>query len=161
MSNNELNTQAKELAVEVIHEINKQKKDKRFHNTKLLMKNYNRLKQHINTISTEGFRDYFAEELQDRVDDEDLFLSSILRTKIRTTQMLSCIDIALSALEEEYNNANKSDVYDAFYMHYIENKNYIEIADKLYTSKSTVQRWVTEVLKKLNVLLWGVDSFGI
>lgn len=161
MNNNELNIQVKELAIEVMHEINKQKKDKRFHNTKLLMKNYNRLKQHIDTISTEGFRDYFVEEIQDLVDEEGLFLTSVLRTKVRTTQMLSCIDIALEALEEEYNNANKSDVYDAFYMHFIENKTYEQIAQQLYTSKSTVQRGVTEVLKKLNVLLWGVDSFGI
>lgn len=159
--NNDINIQAKKLAIEVIYEMNKQKKDKRFHNTKLLMKNYSKLKKHIDTISTEGFRDYFVEEIQDLVDSEGLFLSSVLRTKVRTAQMLSCIDIALSALEEEYMKDNKSDTYKAFYMYYVENKTYVNIACELHATKSTVQRWVTEVLKKLNVLLWGVDSLGV
>ena len=153
--------QAKELAKEVVFEIKKQQKDKRLHNTKLLMRNYSKLKKHINAISTEGFRDYFSEDIQDLVDIEDLHLNSLLRTKVRTTQMLSCVDIALNALEEDYDNKNKIDVYEAFYYYYIHNMNYTEVANKLYTTTSTAQRWVSEVTRKLSVLLWGVEAFGI
>ncbi|MDU2112260.1 MAG: helix-turn-helix domain-containing protein, partial [Clostridiales bacterium] len=95
------------------------------------------------------------------VDIEDLHLNSLLRTKVRTTQMLSCVDIALNALEEDYDNKNKIDVYEAFYYYYIHNMNYTEVANKLYTTTSTAQRWVSEVTRKLSVLLWGVEAFGI
>lgn len=153
--------EVKELAKEVIYEIKNQQRDKRLHNTKLLMRNYSKLKKHINAISTEGFRDYFSEDIQDLVDIEDLHLNSLLRTKVRTTQMLSCVDIALNALEEDYDNKNKIDVYEAFYYYYIHNMNYTEVANKLYTTTSTAQRWVSEVTRKLSVLLWGVEAFGI
>lgn len=87
--------EVKELAKEVIYEIKNQQRDKKLLNTKLLMRNYSKLKKHINDISTEGFRDYFSDDIQDLVDIEDLHLNSLLRTKVRTTQMLSCVDIAL------------------------------------------------------------------
>lgn len=153
--------EVKELAKEVIYEIKNQQRDKKLHNTKLLMRNYSKLKKHINDISTEGFRDYFSDDIQDLVDIEDLHLNSLLRTKVRTTQMLSCVDIALGALEEDYDNKNKIDVYEAFYYYYIHNMNYAEVANKLYTTTSTAQRWVAEVTRQLSVLLWGVEAFGI
>lgn len=158
---NNINIQAKELAKEVIYEIKNEQKDRRLHNTKLLMKNYNKLKDHIEKVSSDGFKGYFGEELQDVLEDNDVFLNSILRTKARTAQMVSCIDISLELLADEYESNGTYYIYDAFYMYYIEGLKYEAIAEKLNAGKNSPARWVKEVLNKLNILLWGVDALGI
>lgn len=153
--------QAKELAKEVVFEIKKQQKDKRLHNTKLLMKNYDKLKNHIEKVNSDGFKGYFGEELQDALEENDIFLNSVLRTKARTAQMVSCIDISLEILADEYEENGTYYIYDAFYMYYIEKLTYEDIAEKLNTGKNTPARWAKEVLNKLNILLWGVEALGI
>lgn len=153
--------QAKELAKEVVFEIKKQQRDKRLHNTKLLMKNYDKLKNHIEKVNSDGFKGYFGEELQDALEENDIFLNSVLRTKARTAQMVSCIDISLEILADEYEENGTYYIYDAFYMYYIEKLTYEDIAEKLNTGKNTPARWTKEVLNKLNILLWGVEALGI
>ena len=152
--------EVKNLAKEVLLEIKKQQSDRRFHNTKLLLKNYNKLKDHLDEVNTDCFLNYFDDETQNEI-GEDIFLKSLLRTKARTAQMLSCIDTALAIVEKEYEDKNASYVFEAFEMHFFENKTYSEIADKYYSSKSSVERWIKEVINKINVLLWGIEALGI
>ena len=161
MTISNVSEQAKELAKEVVFEIKKQQKDKRLHNTKLLMKNYDKLKNHIEKVNSDGFKGYFGEELQDALEENDIFLNSVLRTKARTAQMVSCIDISLEILADEYEENGTYYIYDAFYMYYIEKLTYEDIAEKLNTGKNTPARWAKEVLNKLNILLWGVEALGI
>ena len=153
--------QVKELAKEVIKKKKNQQKDRRLHNTKLLMKNYDKLKNHIEKINSDGFMGYFGENLQEALEENDVFLNSVLRTKARTAQMVSCIDISLEILADEYEENGTYYIYDAFHMYYIEKLTYEEIAEKLNAGKNTPARWVKEVLNKLNILLWGVDALGI
>ena len=153
--------QAKELAKEVVFEIKKQQKDKRLHNTKLLMKNYDKLKNHIEKVNSDGFKGYFGEELQDALEENDIFLNSVLRTKARTAQMVSCIDISLEILADEYEENGTYYIYDAFHMYYIEKITFEEIAERLNTGKNTPARWAKEVLNKLNILLCGVEALAI
>ena len=161
MTISNVSEQAKELAKEVVFEIKKQQRDKRLHNTKLLMKNYDKLKNHIEKVNSDGFMGYFGEELQDALEENDIFLNSVLRTKARTAQMVSCIDISLEILADEYEENGTYYIYDAFYMYYIEKLTYEDIAEKLNTGKNTPARWAKEVLNKLNILLWGVEALGI
>lgn len=161
MTISNVSEQAKELAKEVVFEIKKQQRDKRLHNTKLLMKNYDKLKNHIEKVNSDGFKGYFGEELQDALEENDIFLNSVLRTKARTAQMVSCIDISLEILADEYEENGTYYIYDAFYMYYIEKLTYEDIAEKLNTGKNTPARWAKEVLNKLNILLWGVEALGI
>lgn len=161
MTISNVSEQAKELAKEVVFEIKKQQRDKRLHNTKLLMKNYDKLKNHIEKVNSDGFKGYFGEELQDALEENDIFLNSVLRTKARTAQMVSCIDISLEILADEYEENGTYYIYDAFYMYYIEKLTYEDIAEKLNTGKNTPARWAKEVLNKLNILLWGVEVLGI
>ena len=153
--------QVKELAKEVIFEIKNQQKDRRLHSTKLLIKNYDKLKNHIEKINSDGFMGYFGEDLHEALEENDVFLNSVLRTKARTAQMVSCIDISLEILADEYEENGTYYIYDAFHMYYIEKLTYEEIAEKLNAGKNTPARWVKEVLNKLNILLWGVDALGI
>lgn len=154
--NNEINAQAKELALEVINEIKKQQTDKRFHNTKLLMKNYTKLKSHIDDVSNKNLDC----EVQDPL-EEDVELKSVMRTKARTAQMLACVDIALDVLEEEYLESDKYYVFEAFELYYIKGYTYQQLADYYYAGKNTPARWVNEVVRKLSVLLWGIDALGM
>lgn len=70
---------------EAIREYDKEKsiiqKDKRLHNTRLLMKNYNKLKEHIENVNVD------LDIEVDNVDDE-VWITSITRTKLRTMKMM-------------------------------------------------------------------------
>ncbi|SCJ11516.1 hypothetical protein [Intestinibacter bartlettii] len=160
MSNNE---EVKNLAKEVIFEARKQQQDKRLHNTKLLLKNYKKLKQHVDTVNTDNYLGYFDEEISGIVEgyDDGLYLKSLMRTKARTSQMLACIDISLAIVKKEYEGKQASYVFEAFEMYFFERKTYKEIADEYYSSKSSVERWIKEVVNKINLLLWGVEAFGL
>lgn len=154
------NDEVKNLAKEVVLEIKKQQQDRRLHNTKLLLKNYNKLKQHVDEVNVDNYLGYFDEELQD-VTEDDIFLKSLMRTKARTAQMLACIDISLAIVKKEYEEKQASYVFEAFQMYFFEKRTYKEIADEYYSSKSSVERWIKEVVNKINLLLWGAEAFGL
>ncbi|MGM9535946.1 MAG: hypothetical protein ACI3VR_11860 [Intestinibacter sp.] len=154
------NDEVKNLAKEVVLEIKKQQQDRRLHNTKLLLKNYNKLKQHVDEVNVDNYLGYFDEELQD-VTEDDIFLKSLMRTKARTAQMLACIDISLAIVKKEYEEKQASYVFEAFEMYFFEKRTYKEIADEYYSSKSSVERWIKEVVNKINLLLWGAEAFGL
>lgn len=156
------NDEVKNLAKEVVFEIKKQQQDRRLHNTKLLLKNYDKLKEHIDKVNTDNYLGYFAEELQDITTTEDsIFLKSLMRTKARTAQMVACIDISLAIVKKEYEEKKASYIFEAFEMYFFEKRTYKEIADEYYSSKSSVERWIKEVVNKINLLLWGVEAFGL
>ncbi|MDY2736055.1 hypothetical protein [Intestinibacter sp.] len=150
-----------ELAKEVVLQIKKDQKDRKLHNTKLLLKNYKLLKKHLEEINTIGYKDYFKEDDLYKIDESDVFIESVLKTKVRTAQMLASIDIALDILKEEYTAKSKYAIYDAFYMYYIENKTYTDVANTYYCGTSTAKRWANEGLNRFNVLMWGVDALGV
>lgn len=154
------NDEVKNLAKEVVLEIKKQQQNRRLHNTKLLLKNYNKLKQHVDKVNIDNYLGYFDEELQD-ITEDDIFLKSLMRTKVRTAQMLACIDISLAIVKKEYEEKQASYVFEAFEMYFFEKRTYKEIADEYYSSKSSVERWIKEVVNKINLLLWGVEAFGL
>ena len=156
------NDEVKNLAKEVVFEIKKQQQDRRLHNTKLLLKNYDKLKEHIDKVNTDNYLGYFDEELQDITTTEDsIFLKSLMRTKARTAQMVACIDISLAIVKKEYEEKKASYIFEAFEMYFFEKRTYKEIADEYYSSKSSVERWIKEVVNKINLLLWGVEAFGL
>lgn len=84
-----------------------------------------------------------------------------MRTKARTAQMLACIDISLAIVKKEYEEKQASYVFEAFQMYFFEKRTYKEIADEYYSSKSSVERWIKEVVNKINLLLWGAEAFGL
>lgn len=160
MSNNE---EVKNLAKEVIFEVRKQQQDKRLHNTKLLLKNYKKLKQHVDKVNTDNYLGYFDEEISGIITgyDDGIYLKSLMRTKARTSQMLACIDISLAIVKEDYKEESASCIFEAFEMYFFEKKTYKEIAEEYYLSKSSVERWIKEVLNKVNLVLWGADALDL
>lgn len=155
-----IKSMAKRVAKEALFEIENIKKDRRFHNTKLLMENYKNLKEHVDGIK-EGinlkyeFRD--GESLL-CIKSEYLWLESLARSKARTIEMMEYVDSKIKYLIYEWENKNQHEIIDSFIMFYIENKTDEDIRQKYNCGQNTPKRWRDKILKELSILLWGIDA---
>lgn len=152
------NEDIKMLAKEVIQEINKEKKYKRLHNTKLLMKNYVSLKEHIDNVNDDikDFEIEVEEGYKDRV-----WIVSIAKCKFRTAKMVGYIDNALDILKERYKQNNESEKYEAFELYYIDKETNENIREILKCGKNSPKTWSDLIINELSILLWGIDALGI
>lgn len=160
MSENEIKELAREVAKEAIREIMFEGKDKRFHNTRLLMKNYNILKAHMN--SKEEYIEIkvnFGEEYDIEVDY--MWLESVARSKTRTAKMMNYVDEKLNYLKDMFTKKGECEKYRSFEMYFIEGKTNEQIQGELNCSKNTPKNWNDVVIKELSILLWGIDALGI
>lgn len=151
---------AKMVAKEAIFEIANKGKDRRLHNTKLLMENYKSLKEHVDGMKEcinlkYEFRD--GESLVS-VKSDYLWLESIARSKARTIEMMEYVDSKIKYLKYEYENKSQSEIVDSFIMFYIENKTDEDIRKAYNCGQHTPRRWREKIIKELSVLLWGIDA---
>lgn len=150
---------AKKVAKEAVFEIANHGKDRRLHNTKLLMKNYNSLKEHINGDSEQIKIKYESlNEEEPYLKVEFMWLESIARSKARTIKILKYIDDNLEYLEAKYKLKKEYEKYKAFELFYIKEKTNEQIQEELNCSKNMPKRWSDIVIKELSVLLWGIDA---
>lgn len=152
------NKEVKELAKEVLKEVAKQQKDKRLHNTRLLMKNYTALKNHIENVNED------IEEFEIEVEmgsKDNIWIMSIARSKIRTAKMVGYVESAIDIIKEKFENNLELEKFKAFEMHYIDKKTNEEIQEALNCGKNSPKRWSDLIIEELNVLLWGIDALGI
>lgn len=149
---------AKEAVAEVRKEDRQKKKVKIFQNTKVLMENYNRMAKSVE----EGVSDLSSltedpvEGLED--DNANIFIESIVRSKLRSLVMLAHIDKCLKLLEDEAYRRNTPEKYMAFRYFYMDGMTHESIAEILNCSDRTSRRWVTELTGNLGVYLFGVDA---
>lgn len=160
MDNDEVVSLAKEIAKGAVKELITEQKDKRLHNTRLLVKNYLTLKKHI-----EDVKEDITIEL-DLLDDEgcsvnDIWIISIARSKTRTAKMLGYLENAMEIAKKEFEEKGESYKYKAFELYYIEKKSKEEIMKELQCSVNIPRKWSNLVIDKLNILLWGIDALGI
>lgn len=151
---------SKEVAKEAIFDIVNSKKDRRYHNTKLLMENYKTLKEHVNGIKDEislkfEFRD---EDNIIFVKSEYLWLESIAKSEARTIEMMEYVDAKIKYLVYEYENKDQYEIIDSFMMFYIDGETDEMIREKYTCGQHTPRRWREKILKELSILLWGVDA---
>jgi hypothetical protein len=152
---------AKQLAKEIIKEMNDEFKDKQLHNTRLLLKNYNKLKQHVEDVNGDITPiKQKAKELEYERDDE-VFISSMIKTKMRTAKMLAYIDESLEILEKESIEDGEHYKYQSFIMFYIDELSVDKIIDELNCSRKMPYQWNNIMVKRLSVLLWGVSALYI
>lgn len=143
---------------ETIKQYDKEKlmaqKDRRFHNTKLLMKNYNKLKNHLDDVNDN------LEIDADNYEDE-IWIISITRTKLRTMKMMAYIDSALEILEKSFRKQCQEYKYKAFELYYMEGLKNEQIQEQLGCGKNSPKNWSDEVTNELSILLWGIEALGI
>lgn len=148
----------KMLAREVLEAMTAEAKDKRLHNTRLLMKNYNALKEHIDNVNEDI--EEFELEVEDGTKD-GVWIMSIARSKLRTAKMLGYIDSAMELLEERFRKNGEMEKYRAFTLFFIEKKTNEEIQEILTCGKNSPKRWSDLIINELSILLWGIDALGI
>lgn len=149
---------AKEAIAEVKKEERQKKKIKIFQNTKVLMENYRRMVQSVE----EGVSDLSSlttdsiEGLDD--DNANVFIESIVKSKLRSLVMLAHIDKCLKLLENEAYRKNTLEKYLAFKYFYIDGMTHENISEVLNCTDRTSRRWVSELTVNLGVYLFGVDA---
>lgn len=148
----------KKAAKEAIKEFDKEKsvnqRDKRLHNTRLLMKHYNKLKDHIDNVNDDL-------EIELVNEDEEVWIASITRTKLRTMKMMAYIDSALRILDKRFRQNCEEYKYKAFKLYYLDEKNNEEIQTLLGCGKNSPKTWSDLVMEELSLLLWGIEALGI
>ena len=113
------------VAKEAIKEFDKEQKEKKkkkvFHNTKLLLKHYNSLKTHVEEAIDDVKKIHVDSEIDDICSDE-LYITSIKRSKSKTLIMIAHIDMALDQLKRKQIKKGTVDKYNALTKHYIDEK---------------------------------------
>ncbi|WP_195940944.1 hypothetical protein [Romboutsia sp. 1001713B170131_170501_G6] len=152
-----INKMAGEVAERAVYKILNRGKDWRFKNTKLLMRNYKSLKQHILNEKDE-IKILYADMDEDYVKVDYMWLESIIKSKGKTIQILKYVDEQLEYLERKYKERKQYERYKAFELLLIEGKSNIEMQREIGCSKNMPNKWTNEVVRELSVLLWGIDA---
>lgn len=161
MKAEELQEVVRLAALEAVKEFNKserkKKKTKIFQNTKKLMENYNRICKSVE----EGITELAEVPMEDNPEDflrEDIYIDSILKSKLRSVVMLAHVDKCLSLLEQEQEQKNTHEKYLAFTYFYLDGMSYESIAEVYGYVDRTARRWVVELTGILGIYLFGSDA---
>jgi transposase len=139
---------AAEVALNKRESIIESEFDSRYHDVKLLMANYRKLKTHYSHISPETL--------------EVSSIGTIYRT---TGLMMSHVDKMLATYETLCNTARYEDEqrrWKALFFRYLsdEKRSADEIADKLNVDKRTFYRDIGRAMEEMAVLLFGIEAIG-
>lgn len=148
---------AREAVKEHERQTQKNKRVKIFQNTKKLMENYNRICQSVE----EGISDLAEMEMEINPEDitsEEIYINSILKSRLRSMVMIAHIDKCLKLLESEEIQKHTHEKYLAFTYFYLDGMSHESIAEVLDCAEKTSRRWVTELTSILSVYLFGADA---
>lgn len=143
--------------------LNDRNKRKILYNTKLLLKNYNELKNHsINAIYKN-----IDEEVIDRMNgeeanysDDKIFIESIRNSKIKTLIIITHIDVALERVKQKHKIKGTIEKYKALELYYIKEKRKDDIAVELNCSTKSVSRWIKETEEDVAINVFGINTLG-
>jgi hypothetical protein len=165
-----LYTQAVLSAKEKLDRQNKAaKKDKRLHNTKLLLQNYRRLAGYIDnaTYSFDKIQDEEAlnwyRAMYDPNNRSDQIVASIKNSAIKSRIMVEHIKNTVSIYGEYCNETIGSEPlirrYEVLYYKYISKKPMSgeELAEKWYVDVRTIRRDLSEAERDISSLIFGMD----
>lgn len=180
-----------DIVKNTIHEFskmqNKETRKRVFHNTKLLMEHYISLREHsekavsnlkdaklirignkylndvINPDDYAVNKDYRDDEheIQELVDQDELYIKSIEQSKFRTFTMLIHIDVALELLKKKAYMDGREDWYQAFIDYYVYGESYTMLQVKFHTVERNLRRWMNAMCRDLGVFLFGVDGLQL
>lgn len=148
---------AKEAVREHDRELQRVKRIKIFQNSKKLMENYNRICKSVEE-GISDLADVATDEELETFTSEDIFINSILKSKLRSIVMIAHIDKCLKLLEDEEYRKNTHEKYLAFTYFYLDEMSHESIAQVLNCTDRTARRWVTELTGLLSVYLFGADA---
>lgn len=160
MSENILDTDISTAVKMVIREYEKEKEEARkkkiYHNTYILMKKYNILKSHI-----EDMKEDVEIQLAMDLEEKDVWILSIAKSKVKSMKMISYIDAALEIVENKYREECLYHEFLAFKKYFLEEKTNEQIMKELNCGKNSPKKWSDNILNELSILLWGYEALGI
>ncbi len=146
-----------------IKEYNKEqkveRKKKALHNTKLLLKNYRKIQTSIEEAVSDAIqleRDYVIMD-----DNDELYIESIRRSKMKSLIVIAHIDKALEIVQEECRKKGIPEKYNAFMDCMLDGVTYDEAAKEYFTSKQSISRWVTDITRAISIQLFGVEGIEL
>nr|WP_288825521.1 helix-turn-helix domain-containing protein [uncultured Clostridium sp.] len=152
---------AKTAAMEAVREFEKSQKKSRkvkvFQNAKKLMENYNRICKSVQEGVSE-LSDVDDGEVLEELSAEDIYINSIIKSKLRSIVMIAHIDKCLGLLEEEMNQKDWPERYDAFKHFYLDEMTYEQMAEEYGYAERTARRWISDCTIILSVYLFGSDA---
>jgi len=144
----------------------KQRKDRKLHNVRLLLSHYQDFMDHTSEAvysSAQIEDDDLLESIMTmkNVDDE-VIVESILRTNRRTQVMLAHIDKAIHTFQIWANDSGRREqrqlkVIEDYYMR-SPRKSMKELAEEHGVSKATIHSDIKDAEERLAVLLFGMDG---
>lgn len=146
---------AHEAVKEYIHTQHKIMHKKNFRNTKKLMENYKAIKACVDDGISE-ITDTNLEVSQDLGEDE-IFIASIRRSRLRSAIMIANIEKALENLEKQQEQHEKLDIFRKIYF---EGKSYAEVSEIYNCSEITARRWANEMIERLSIYIFGIDGLS-
>ena len=148
-------------ALEAVREFEKSQKKNRkvkvFQNAKKLMENYNRICQSVQEGVSELSNVDDGEELEE-LSAEDIYINSIIKSKLRSIVMIAHIDKCLGLLEEEMIRKEWPERNDACNHIYLDEMTYEQMAVEYGYAERTARRWIADCTVILSVYLFGSDA---
>lgn len=126
-------------------------KDNAYHNTRLLLKNYDSLKKHCEIVDQR-----ITEDLGTLWSDWRFDINALLENKAKTVKIMRHVDRALEAFKilnrEEYNLIRRKFFSPSLLC------DDIEIAVEYDVDRSTIVRRIKKACEVLSTLLFGIDT---
>lgn len=147
----------KKAVKEFISDSKKKNKNMIKKRTKKLMSSYKSIKAHVD----EGVSEVLEAEIdfvREDLDEDDLYIMSIRRSRIRSMIMVAHIEKCLGLLKSEVERKGTPEKYEVFIGHYLDEKTYDELASEYSCYYKTAMRWVSELEGLISVYLYGVDG---
>ena len=160
-----INEDIREIVLAAIKEYDRSKEEKSrrkiLYNTRLLLKNYNELKNHAENAIYRHIDNKEIEEVnQDEVtySNDKNFIESIKNSRAKTLIYIEHMDMALERVKNNQKIKGTDEKYKAFEMFYIEKVRIDDIAIKLNCSSKSASRWIKEVTEEVGVNMFGINS---
>lgn len=159
---------ASEIVIKEMAKKDRENKDRRLHNTRLLLEHYRDLKTHCKEAVYEAEGEQSESDMIESlmsVKDDTVILESIKRTTQRTQMMISHIDKMMDVFHVmcEKRGDREKRRYHVIYDYYIaRNKKSLQrIADEYSVSRVTIYNDLKSAEEELSVFFFGVDGLHI
>lgn len=158
MNIDEIINRAADVAVKKYIESQKEEfKKNNFHNTELLLKNYNGFVEHYKNAK-DSIADIEEDIERKDIDDDEIYIKSIRKSKFRTMIMIAHMEASISKLHAKMESKGQVEKIKIIQEVYFNGKSFIEIAKELSCSEASARRWKNEMIRELSVLLFGLDG---
>ncbi|EEO6560710.1 hypothetical protein G5736_002246 [Listeria monocytogenes] len=156
------------LIVKTVKEVNRdevddkqrERKNWKLRNVKLLLKNYRLLKSYCNDVTDQID---VIESILEEIGRESLILHSINDNKLKTQAMMKHVDNVLNVYRDNCERGNAEDkrrwkLLYSFYINEYQISN-VKIYEKYNISKAQFYKELTKAHETIMVLMFGIDSF--